>query len=322
MINNKIVFIIFSVIAIIITYYVYDKYFSKEVRLGRIVILDGGSSSGKSTISKDLQKELSCEYLFIDNFLFNQTAAYLEEQIFLRESRKVKLPRNNPDAIRQYYNSMPNKEQYIISVEVFKKCVKKANEIMAKETKLLVLQGKTVVCDVVFAPGYIEKQDFIKDLKEFKKFMVLVYCPFKILAQRVEQRNKEAKKDKAGEVRSLIMALEQFGMKYKRKENLNKKAIDILTRKDFDLAMELVKGDFEINFVKELNKEALFNQRKYEIFVKTLEKQFGFDDKPVEFIEIVPVADYDLIVNTERNTSEECVLQIKGLINECRSNES
>ena len=248
--NNKVIVIIFVFVAIIVSYYIYNDYFSKKIQLGKIIFLDGTSSSGKSTISKELQKELNCEYLFIDDFLFNQTAKWLEEQIFLKEGKRVKLPRNNTDEIRKFYDSMPNKDQYIISVEVFKKSIKKASEIMAKKTKKLLLQGKIVICDVVFAPGYLEKQDFVKDLRNFKNFMVLVYCPFKTLAQRVEKRNEEVKNGKAGEIRSLVMALEQFGMKYKRKEKSNENAIDKLTKEYFDLSIDLAKKDLEINFVK------------------------------------------------------------------------
>jgi len=286
----------------------YKAYAKKTIVPGTVIILDGTSSSGKSTIAKILQEELKCEYLFIDNFIANQKAAWLEKQIFLKENKSVSLPRDNPDVFSRYYDSMLNKELYIISREDSRAFVTGALDVMAQKINEFVSLGKTVICDLVLVPGYVEEHDILKNAQDAKKFNVLVYCPCKELAQRVENRNKKAFGGRSGEKRTLITALQHLAMKYKPKAHNREEVIDTLSRDDLNYVTNICREYFKTGRSKQ------FNKNKFTMFVKILESQLGLSNKDIGSVELTPRITCDFVLNSEKYTAQECAQIIKAKV--------
>ena len=176
---------------------------------GKIIILDGTTTAGKSVIANHLTSLLDTQYeqVSVDDF---HILAF-EEQQKLNLSIKEFLVR-----IRQTTDAMYNK---IIN---------------------LASAGKTVIVDVVLS-GHEGKKDVdlaLKRLNDFNVTLVLVYCPLVMVVERIKRRNEKAiSKNNPYQIRSRVIAF-KFENVYKPQEQNNETYLGILSRKDVETAYD------------------------------------------------------------------------------------
>jgi len=174
----------------------------KNNKHGKIILINGTSSSGKSAILKEFQK-LKKDYtiLKIDDFfppVLNKKAKELgwnensgqDPWLFLYEYLFKKTGK--------YYYNIEARQILFNDSPTFVQIMQKAKE--------LSLNNKNVIIDNVleFEEEYKLFDDFFKNLKPIK---ILVYCPLNILLERVQQRNNSGIPE---ERRTAIQSFEQF----------------------------------------------------------------------------------------------------------------
>ncbi len=292
----------------------------EEVDKGTIVILNGTSSAGKSSIGKNLKEEYGFECLHLDTYLANSFAKWVENRILEETGENVFLERNNPNLILENFKKTItkmnlNEDDYdddkVLTKEEEIAHINKASAEMFEEAKRKACDGNNVIVDTIIDFDTEEAYSAIKEnLSGFNIKFVLAYCPFKVLAQRVEKRNIEG----GAEERALVQPLVQFGEVYKAKENDSEIIVDVLTKEDFKQTCKLAKIDFRINDKEVFNEETNFYIEKYNKFLEKLKRELGFDNEEIESVKITPRLSYDLIINTNENSPEESAKQIKELI--------
>ncbi|MBU4270169.1 GNAT family N-acetyltransferase [Candidatus Dependentiae bacterium] len=285
-----------------------------ENKKGTIVILNGTSSSGKSSIAKIFKEKYGYEYFSFDNTFYNSAAEWFEQRVLKLEKKYIKLPRNNPDAITRDTQKIIDKlklkeEDYDFGVDFTKnQYVEFEINVFLKtleDAKQYSLAGKNVVVDVVWDNfRYKEKLD------GFDYITVLVYCKLDKLLDRVRTRNTISEVEQ----RSFKQAFSTFEDFYKERGFESEILLDQLSRNDFEKACELVKSDFRIDKKIELNEESNFKKDKYNEFINKIKINFGFDNKEIESVKITPKLSHDLIVNTGEFEPDVCAENIKNFV--------
>jgi chloramphenicol 3-O-phosphotransferase len=230
---------------------------------GNIIVLNGTSSSGKSSIAKVFTKENNYVYDAFDNHADKVLAKWIAQ-------KRATSWQSNPQALT-----------YETRLEVL------------ADAQELAAAGNNVLIDMLFDQAS-DYQLIVNKLKRFNPKFVLVYCPFQVLAERVEARNASGIKS---EQRNLSQALSRFGKIYKSAPS----GIDELSRADFNAAVKLAKRDFK-------------DPKKYQEFVVELKQNLGFANHTVQTVKIAPRLHYDLIVNTGKNSPQKCAAQIASYL--------
>jgi chloramphenicol 3-O-phosphotransferase len=205
----KKIILIFTAIAVIIFAYLIYKQ-----KPGRVIVLDGTSTSGKTSIVKHLMPMLGTSYkkVAIDDFV---TEVFLEQEKLQRSEKE------------------------------FLKRIHERSEDMYDTIRKLVNSGENVLVDTVISglEGEKDREHFFKELKGLNVLLVLVYCPLNVLAERINKRNEKAlKENNSKDTRSRSVAL-VFDDMYKTQESDNEVILGQLSRKDIELAYSNPKNE-------------------------------------------------------------------------------
>jgi chloramphenicol 3-O-phosphotransferase len=263
-------------------YYIKNHYAHNERRdtmstkFNRVIVFDGASSSGKTSVIKQLLPMLddSYHYISIDDFV---SQVFLEQQTL----------------------HLPEKE---FLARVTQQC-----DVMYEKIKKLIAEGKNVILDTVLSGLEGEKSinyNF-KKLQNIPVFLILTHCPLPTLIARIKNRNMLAKQEhKHQDERSVILAISQFMHIYKSKtsssETLSETLLEKLSQKDIESACKETKKEFGINL-------DIFNK-----FKENVSLQLGVNNQ--QEVSLTPRLTYDYIIDTSKHTPHECVRLIKEKI--------
>ncbi len=183
---------------------------------GLLLVLDGPSSSGKSSVARELKKKLDSyglhfRYESLDDF---------NERKWEKEQRKKK--GKKPKKLREGSESYQG--GYLRSI------------------KKLADQGENVLADTVI----YDEQD-VNDYQSIigtggKTVSIMVYCPFIEIPQRVDKRNHCGIED---EERSLRQAINQIPVMFELTSFPSAGTIDSFTRYDVQKILALVDAELE-----------------------------------------------------------------------------
>ncbi len=207
---------------------------------GLVIVVDGASSVGKTSVIKQLMPMLdsSYQYVAVDDFV---------TEVFL-EQGKLKLPE-----------------------EEFFERIMQQGDVMHEKVQELISGGKNVVLETVLNGLESEKsvRFILEKLKNMHVFMVLVHCPLPVLVERIKQRNENALLEKMpGEERAMVNAISQFEHHYRPRVTDGEVFLGTLLRTEVLDACESSKGEFGNNIKR-------FNQ-----FKRWLLSQLGVKEKP------------------------------------------
>lgn len=195
------------------------KTMNKPTQQGRVIVFDGSSSAGKSSVIKQLIPLLDSSYqpIAVDDFV---------TEVFVAQ-KTVRLPE-----------------------EDFIKRVNERVDVMYDTIKSLVGQKKNILLDTVLS-GLEGEQSIryqLEKLKNLPVVMILVYCPLHVLTERIRLRNERAKQhNRPEDERSFGLSLKQFATIYRKKTKDAEISLGALSRHDADSACELCKEEFAGN---------------------------------------------------------------------------
>lgn len=176
-------------------------YVGSAYPVGTIILVNGTSSSGKSSIINCLKQQLQKGVAFISIDEIGWTP-------LLDEATERGL----------ITSEMSNKEQYdVMYKNLDTLCVACEHKLIYLERlydriQELALHHRYVVFDTVFYMNdYKDIALFWEKMKSFNVYSILVYCSPEIIAQRVMQRNAEAV---AEQQRDLLSVVKSFCLNY------------------------------------------------------------------------------------------------------------
>lgn len=241
---------------------------------GTIVILNGTSSAGKTSITKELQKIYGNTYAFVHGD-YVETYAYIEDPLI----------KAGPMDIRNQ-----------LSFDALLHYVKTASQ-----------NGTNLIVDIVQSDDKYER-DF-SALKCDKLIKVLVYCPLDVIVNHVAKRNKSGIE---AEKRNIFQSVSQFNDIYKLEEFEYETVVDRIQTNSIKQVLCLSQQEIEFCIQTEwqlTEKEAIEERQKAKLFALEFIEQFQLDR--LEEIVLVPKKPWDLILNKALYSSEECAEIIK-----------
>lgn len=265
--------------------------------IGHVILLDGASSSGKTSIGKSLKGMLGDDWRFVykDIFDWNLIAQWAEN------TYGCKLPRNDIEEIEKQLKSFGidvGKLAENFNEKIGLIC--KSDSDLYDEVKRLVNSGKNVICEnVVWSQASWNK--CFQNLGD-EVISVLIYCPFDMNEERIEARNM---RESVVEYRSLSLFLEHFRLLFKPEEQEHENVLGEIILDDFDEAFELSKDDFNKNTgVKKFY--------SVPIDKSDLIQDLGLKDNKSSFLS--SKFHHDLTINTSFGIPEKCAQKIKDYV--------
>lgn len=249
---------------------------TKKQIAGTVILLNGTSSAGKTTLLKELKK--------IDDTL--QVASFDE----LWGSYTKRNPTEELDALAKIARTDEKANQKLNQlVEVY---MRKVFDSFYAQISEQALTSKNVIVDTV-----------IEDVKEFDKFLyalgtiklttVLLYCPLDVTISRLRQRNL------AGvETRDFRLPINQYKLLYKPQENPSEQVVDTISSKDIKHLLRADIDEYLKDPPEDLKAQVHLVAKELEVFYKDFIKHFKLDE--LEKVVIVPVRPYDLILRCEK----------------------
>lgn len=263
--------------------------------VNQIILLNGTSSSGKSSIIRELLLLLKG---ITEVISFDQTVGEVYEIV----RKKISNERGGiaiTDAdIESYFDAMDSQTRTHACEEM------EAQVFLAMCTKVRenFKAGKNVILDILIETKH-EADLFLKPLHDLPVCMVLAYCPLKALLQHLLDRN--ASSDET-EHRDLTPPFEQFFNMYKKQATASDLKVDTLGKPQVEWVFaEMTRIANE----QEKQPDALakfldyMSKRPAEVY-----KKFELDS--CEEVIISPELNYDLVVNSGVATSAECAHKI------------
>jgi len=229
---------------------------------GRVILLDGTSCAGKTSIGKELNDafQIPFHYVAIDDFIVD----------LFEYHKKSPLPAD--DLIEQCNSRITYMYEHI---------------------EKLASRGQSILCDttLICLEDVKSVNKWFTILRGVNGFVVLVYCPFHILVQRIKNRNKRAREQKKlYETRVVHIVLQQFMTMFKRHEFSDEPMLDVLSRRQVEEAFDLLKQE-----LRDDQDSTLYAMLKSDML-----QHFGLVKNEVVFI--APKLNYDCIVNTSKHT--------------------
>lgn len=184
---------------------------------GSIILLNGTSSSGKTSVSKELQKILPhAVFLQVDDY-YDQQVIQTAKRLGWKESSGI-----DPWLFINHYLTKKTGHYYFdtqVRQQLFT-----ASDFFYSKAKSDAHQGKLVFIDTVleYDSAYQEVFDYFKK-NNFS--MILIYCPMSLILQRVQERNSLGIPN---EYRSPFLPFEHFATMYKLKENPDEPLVDMV----------------------------------------------------------------------------------------------
>ncbi len=262
---------------------------------GSIILLNGTSSAGKSTLLKELLKLSPTLFqLKVDDYYAPELKKKAQELGWneqLDGNPWLYLHRYLTKKTGNYYFDTEVREALFTEVPAYYPIAKSA-----------ALEGKSVIIDTVleYESSY---QQFFEFFQHTKIISILLYCPLNVLLVRVEQRNKSGI---PGEYRPAFLSFEQFPAMYKIQETDDEQVVDTIKTLTMMTALyTAIKDLIDQNIPKEY-------LPKLEVFKQQFIKQFKLDEK--EEVTLVSRHRYDLIVNSFTSSPQEVSLEILKIL--------
>lgn len=252
---------------------------------GTVIVLQGTSSAGKTSIMKCLQQLFHKEKLIIlslDDFLW-----------------KIVIEHNiNSGLISE---SMPlDEKQKIIMLNwhvAFEKIIKnnwlEPQQELHKAIREAALQGLFVLVDTVHE-NEETYASFCEQNKGLDVMIVQVYCPLPKLIEHVIQRNSKVE---YCEKRDLFWILKQYSDLYQYVESADD-CIDIMTMYDIENSLDIVHQDLHNTMNENVLDKKISEMKSY------YKKLFHFHTS--EKIFLISKLPYDFLVHTGSYSAEIC----------------
>jgi chloramphenicol 3-O-phosphotransferase len=257
---------------------------------GRIILVNGTSSSGKTSILKNLQAIApSAQFLSVDDYYDNQViqtaqkfgwdpSAKIDPWLFLNQYLTHKTG--------NYYFDTEVRQQLFT-----------ASDFFYSKAKSAAIHGKTVFVDTVleYESAYQEAFNYFKN-EHFS--MILIYCPMSIILQRVQERNSSGI---SSEHRSVFLPFEHFTTMYKVRENAQDPLVDTINTSTLKHALIIA--------IEELINQGIAKEYlpRLEQFKENFIAQFKLDQ--IAHIEITPQHHYVAIFKNDSPESPEIIAQ-------------
>ena len=262
---------------------------------GQVILLNGTSSAGKSTILKEFQK-LGNEYtiLKVDDWFPEQVKKKAQELGWQEETSQdpwLFLCEYLHQKTGNYYFATEVRQELFGSSPAF---FNKARD--------LSFAGQNVIIDTVLEYEQ-EYEKLFSIFKDPKPIMILVYCPMDILLHRVEQRNALGI---VAEERVAFQSFEQFPALFKVQEHLEEQVVDhiqsVVMKKALDESIAwLIEHALPSGYVPKL-----------EAFRKQFVEQFKLDDQ--DSISLVAKHRYDLVLQSGAKSPHELAQEMQGYL--------
>lgn len=245
---------------------------NKKIKSGLLILIDGTSSAGKTSICNVLKPKLldSVEHVTMDEFI-NQVFEQFKKNQF-------------------HESDLLDKCNYQVS-------------LMYNHIKNLTNQDKTVICETTITclEDCKGASKWFNILKNITGFLILIYCPFGVLVERVKARNKKALAENNPENTRLInVVLNQFSVMFKANENNKEPIIDCLNKEDCEFAFNLLRDEFT------------GDNKKLENFKIEIYKKLNLLDNSKIYIS--PRFAYDYIIDTAKNCPDVSADKIKNFL--------
>lgn len=290
---------------------------------GTIILLNGTSSAGKSAVSRASVQILGkSSWTIIDADYLSKTPAlanamktlaikFIETKLNTPLSKKAKIKIMQGD-----YKEL-NEKQFWLSDKKYSKLDEYLEEQLLKQVYKSAINvaktGKNIIVPTLFESSMNDEFDAFSTQDNI--VMILVFCPFSILPQRINQRNKaalhpNATAEERADIRPVSGVLGQFSEFYTAGNRTDMPVLEELTLDQINEAWKFTAN--EIDLFKDKGTEEDIKKYGKENYNKIM-KNFGFK-KGKSTIKIQPRFYYDLIVNNGINSAKECAEQIKELV--------
>jgi chloramphenicol 3-O-phosphotransferase len=270
---------------------------------GTVILLNGTSSAGKSTMLRELPKVLEGSWKTVEG-----------DDFVLLIIQKLIDHLNDKFGIETTYDELNDTcgklmEEGKITQQWIDDFARQydVNDLMFKKIHEHIRCGHNVVLDTVICEPIEEDSDeydfngYFNELGLYNVAFILVYCPFTTLVERVRMRNESGV---AKERREYGVPIQFFRAMYKAAQPGDTPILDTLTRVEVRRLLETyVRSECETE--KESNE-----------FLSTVLKNLSLDRN--ESIRVTPRLKYDFIVNTGTHSSEECARQINEFLHSGR----
>lgn len=262
--------------------------------IGQVLIINGTSNSGKTTIAKALQSQLGSSWkLFcVDDFIWQEMAKRVEEK-----KQNLKILKTDSAQIAEEIEKTD--QDWSFTPQEWKSFIEKTERKMYQEI-LEPAQKDDVICDIVLQ----KDEDFQRAMDGLNGVNIiwgLVYCSLTVLPERAKAR---AGKDLSENSRPLFWALEQFGNIYKVSTDENS-CIDTIDRKSFKKAIDEAK---EYDFMLNLSWYN-YNGKRFDNLINELNLKLELNLH--ENVFFIPEFDYHFRINNSSNSVAESVKQVK-----------
>jgi chloramphenicol 3-O-phosphotransferase len=259
-----------------------------------IIILNGTSSAGKSSIKEELSKILGQQWasFSIDNYVVQEF------------KRLYPAASSYPDSIDEA--QIDKDITKFQSTQVGKYlCGKEPLDKMIQDTKTVLARGKNVIIDITL---YGEKFDYLlENLQSYNIKLVMIYCSPTRILDRVECRNQEARTkrtslEKKLSHRTVTRAIRGFAALYQPTNVENH--LGKITRKDLATILDRAVQDF---YMADIGKATPSD------FAQAIAANFGFQDN--DSVGITPIRLHDIVVNNSNDTPVGVAQKIVAQLN-------
>ena len=290
---------------------------------GTIILLNGTSSAGKSAVSKALIEMLGeASWTIIDGDYLSKTPA-LENTMktiaieFIETKLETSLSQEQKEEIMQKGYSELDLQHFGLPDEKYSKLDDYLEEQIIPQVYKSAINvaktGKNVIVPTVFNSSMNDEFDAFGTQDNI--LMVLVYCPFTMLSQRIGKRNEvallpDATAEKKSDIRPVSGVCRQFSEFYPAGNRPDMPVLEELTLDQIHEVWKFTSN--EIDLFKDYATEENIKEFRRQNYNKMIDN-FGFK-KGQSSIRIRPQFYYDIIVNNGINSPQQCAQQIKNFI--------
>ena len=293
---------------------------SSLVAKGTIILINGTSSAGKSSISRALQKALgesSWEIIDGDYLSENPELATTMRELILRfiETKlKIQLSPEEKQKIMSEDLFELDNEGFGLPAEKHEKLQAymedQAGPQIYKQAIRMSNAGRNVIVPSVFEKNMKDELDAFS--AHDNVLMVLVFCSLTKIPQRISYRNEAALRpgataEEKDDIRPVSGVLRQFSGFYPAGNRIDMPVLEELTLDQINEAWKFSANDVDL-FKDQATEE------KLKVYVKENYKEmmdnFGLKGD-ISSIEIRPRFYYDIIVNNGDCLAQECAQQIQ-----------
>lgn len=267
-------------LAAIVTSLMYIVIKRSSPKAGTVVILNGTSSAGKTSIINELKKIYGTAYavIDIDTFTGSYTASHpISEQL---ESEDLD-EKAKKSWLKDYQRTFVDSFYTLIRDEA--------------------LKGYNVLVDTVpvLENAREEYEQVSRILKDVKTIRVLLYCPLDITLARVEQRNLTGIPE---ERREVTPPIRQYRSLYKPQESESEQVLDTISSKDMKQLLRSAINSSMKALPEELKDKVAEVAKVLEDGYKEFVQQFKLDE--LEEVAVVSKQPHDLILNCRHTPIE------------------